>query len=27
MNETLCAGCGLCEQVCPAGAVVSGGRA
>jgi indolepyruvate ferredoxin oxidoreductase alpha subunit len=27
INETLCAGCGLCEQVCPAGAVVSGGRA
>ncbi len=26
INETLCAGCGLCEQVCPAGAVVSGGR-
>ena len=27
INETLCAGCGLCEQVCPAGAVISGGRA
>jgi indolepyruvate ferredoxin oxidoreductase alpha subunit len=27
INETLCAGCGLCEQVCPAGAIVSGGRA
>ncbi len=24
INETLCAGCSLCEQVCPAGAIVSG---
>jgi len=23
INETLCAGCGLCEQVCPAGAIGS----
>ncbi|MGB5101313.1 MAG: indolepyruvate ferredoxin oxidoreductase subunit alpha [Methanothrix sp.] len=27
INETLCAGCGLCQQVCPAGAIISGGRA
>jgi indolepyruvate ferredoxin oxidoreductase, alpha subunit len=27
INETLCAGCSLCEQVCPAGAIVGGGRA
>jgi len=27
INETLCAGCGLCQQVCPAGAIVSGERA
>lgn len=27
INESLCAGCGLCQQVCPAGAIVSGGRA
>jgi len=27
INETLCAGCSLCEQVCPAGAIVSRGRA
>ncbi len=26
INETLCAGCGLCQQVCPAGAVVRGGK-
>lgn len=23
INQTLCAGCGLCEQICPAGAIVS----
>ncbi|MDD4162800.1 MAG: indolepyruvate ferredoxin oxidoreductase subunit alpha [Methanothrix sp.] len=27
INEALCAGCGLCQQVCPADAIVSGGRA
>lgn len=27
INEMLCAGCGLCQQVCPAGAIISGGRA
>jgi indolepyruvate ferredoxin oxidoreductase alpha subunit len=27
INETLCAGCGLCQQVCPAGAIISGERA
>jgi len=27
INEILCAGCGLCEQVCPTGAIVAGGRA
>jgi len=27
INETLCAGCGLCQQVCPAEAIVSGVRA
>jgi indolepyruvate ferredoxin oxidoreductase alpha subunit len=27
INETLCAGCGLCEQVCPAGAIISRRRA
>jgi len=27
INETLCAGCGLCQQVCPAGAIIIGGRA
>lgn len=26
ISETLCAGCGLCQQVCPAGAIVSEGR-
>jgi len=24
INETLCAGCGLCQQVCPAGAILGG---
>ena len=23
INQALCAGCGLCEQLCPAGAIVS----
>jgi len=23
INQTLCAGCGLCEQICPARAIVS----
>jgi len=27
INETLCAGCGLCEQICPAEAIISGGNA
>jgi indolepyruvate ferredoxin oxidoreductase alpha subunit len=27
INETLCAGCGLCQQICPAEAIISGGRA
>jgi len=27
INETLCAGCGLCEQICPAKAIISGGNA
>jgi indolepyruvate ferredoxin oxidoreductase alpha subunit len=27
INETLCAGCGLCQELCPAEAIVIGGRA
>ncbi len=27
INETLCAGCGLCEQICPAKAITSEGNA